>query len=234
MLICHSASLVSAIRFYTIGEIGKSNDISYDNPAHAALSAVEVNAGIICACLPAMRPLLALMMPKYFSDMADYSNTAIAPGIEHPCPHKYETFPQLVHQTRINPLSSGSTLPQTLRPALSRTPSGGFAITQNQSRSANTRTQPSSSSHSRSGSNVSIDIAAADARANGPRLQGRINPLRFSPLTPITPLNCRIANNAESLSREASGTKSPVFWHSGTPVSVKPLPLTPLPCERGG
>jgi hypothetical protein len=31
------------------------------------MSTVEANVGIVCACIPAMRPLFALMMPKYFS-----------------------------------------------------------------------------------------------------------------------------------------------------------------------
>lgn len=169
--------------------------------------------------------------------MPDWCDIGLAPDVEQPFPHKHEPLPFRIHQDQIIPSKSSSPFPQVPRPALSRTPSGRFAVQPRTTSPSATRGLPSSSTHSRSGSNISIDIAAADARANGPRFQGRINPLRLSPLTPLTPLNCRIPNYADSyhtLSRHASGTSSPVFWRPGTPVAVKPLPLTPLPGGRGG
>ncbi|USP80948.1 uncharacterized protein yc1106_08222 [Curvularia clavata] len=67
-----SVSLVSVIRLYSLDAISNSTDVSFDNTDHATLSAVEVNVGIICACLPAMRPLFALVLPQYFSDAPRY------------------------------------------------------------------------------------------------------------------------------------------------------------------
>ncbi|KAL6162508.1 hypothetical protein ACJQWK_11432 [Exserohilum turcicum] len=63
-----TVTLVSIIRLYTLDSISNSNNVSFDNTDHATLSVVEVNVGIICACIPAMRPLFALIMPQYFSD----------------------------------------------------------------------------------------------------------------------------------------------------------------------
>jgi hypothetical protein len=74
MLIINSVTMVSIIRLYTLDDIANSTDVSFDNKDHATLSAVEVNVGIICACLPAMRPLFALLAPHYFSAATQYTN----------------------------------------------------------------------------------------------------------------------------------------------------------------
>ena len=58
---------VSIIRLYTLDDLANSTDLTFDNSDHATMSVVEANVGIVCACIPAMRPLFALMMPKYFS-----------------------------------------------------------------------------------------------------------------------------------------------------------------------
>jgi hypothetical protein len=46
--------------------ISNSPDQTYDNPPAATWSSVETNVGIICACLPLLRPLLAKYFPKAF------------------------------------------------------------------------------------------------------------------------------------------------------------------------
>jgi hypothetical protein len=66
--------MVSIIRLYTLDDIANSTDVSFYNKDHATLSAVEVNVGIICACLPAMRPLYALIAPHYFSTATQYTD----------------------------------------------------------------------------------------------------------------------------------------------------------------
>ena len=43
-----------------------SKDITYDNVGAATWSAVELNVGIICACFPAMRPVISLVFPHFF------------------------------------------------------------------------------------------------------------------------------------------------------------------------
>ncbi|KAF1977902.1 hypothetical protein BU23DRAFT_452096, partial [Bimuria novae-zelandiae CBS 107.79] len=60
--------LVSIIRLQTLVAVSNSTDPTFDNPPAAMLSAIETNVGIICACLPSMRPLLASMMPSFFGE----------------------------------------------------------------------------------------------------------------------------------------------------------------------
>ncbi|KAF1962869.1 hypothetical protein CC80DRAFT_99403 [Byssothecium circinans] len=66
--------IISIVRLKYLVAIANSPDPTFDNLHAALLSAIEVNVGIICACLPSMRPLLAAMMPAYFPDTSGYSN----------------------------------------------------------------------------------------------------------------------------------------------------------------
>jgi hypothetical protein len=67
--------VVSIVRLKTLVAISNSTDPTFDNLSAAVSSAVEVNFGIICACLPSMRPLLSTMMPRYFPKASGNSNT---------------------------------------------------------------------------------------------------------------------------------------------------------------
>jgi hypothetical protein len=234
-----SVCVVSIIRLYTFNDVANTDDLSYTNPALVTLSAVEINVGIMCACLPAMRPLLSLAMPKYFSDVAQYGDIAIKLDAEQLSPHKHvQTSFHLAQHNMARANKDGSfSYPSSPRPTLSRTPSGRFAVNPSRPNTAGRTAATSFISHSRSGSNVSIDIAAADARANGSRFQGRINPLRLSPITPFSPLSSRVLYPGDAYgmsSRNTSGTSSPVIWRPQTPVAAKPLPLTPFPVGGGG
>jgi hypothetical protein len=73
---------VSMFSLLTLGEVARSNDMSYDIPEYATVSAFEVNVGIICACLPVMRPLFALLMPKYFSPTMQHTEFPPEPDTE--------------------------------------------------------------------------------------------------------------------------------------------------------
>lgn len=42
----------------------KSTDITYDNVGAATWSAAELNVGIMCASIPALRPLISLIFPR--------------------------------------------------------------------------------------------------------------------------------------------------------------------------
>ncbi|KAF2835883.1 hypothetical protein M501DRAFT_941205 [Patellaria atrata CBS 101060] len=67
--------LVGILRFENLTRIEKSFDPTYDNAPGAMWSAIEDNVGIICACLPAMRPLLSKIMPTFFpGSSAERSN----------------------------------------------------------------------------------------------------------------------------------------------------------------
>ncbi|KAH7392522.1 hypothetical protein BKA66DRAFT_510100 [Pyrenochaeta sp. MPI-SDFR-AT-0127] len=235
-----SVTLVSVVRLHSLDNISNSNDISFDNTAHATLSAVEVNVGIVCACLPAMRPLLALMMPKYFSATTQYTNVP-NPDVEQ---LKYLKTP--LNSTRTNTartntpraVTPGATeTHQIPKPTLSRTTSGKFSVI------VNSRPHTpgySSTSHSRSGSNVSVDSTAM--RSKPAHFQGRINPLRLSPVTPsLPPIPVRLSTISPlapgSHTRRPSDVSASTPSSSlppRTPGSAKPLPITPFPVSAGG
>ncbi|KAJ5665289.1 uncharacterized protein N7477_007737 [Penicillium maclennaniae] len=55
--------VTSIIRLVALKKISDSNDPTYDNVGAASWSAIECNTGIICACLPTLKPLLSHVMP---------------------------------------------------------------------------------------------------------------------------------------------------------------------------
>ncbi|KAH6633404.1 hypothetical protein C7974DRAFT_392717 [Boeremia exigua] len=59
--------IVSILRLQSLVAISNSTDQSYDNPAAATWSSVEANVGIICSCLPLLRPLMTKWLPGVFS-----------------------------------------------------------------------------------------------------------------------------------------------------------------------
>ncbi|KAJ6279424.1 hypothetical protein J3E71DRAFT_222558 [Bipolaris maydis] len=98
-----SVTLVSIVRLYSLDAIANSKDVSFDNTDHAALSAVEVNVGIVCACLPGMRPLFALVLPQYFSESPrylKYRTFKIDVAAERNKYPLYTTGPPTAHITR--------------------------------------------------------------------------------------------------------------------------------------
>lgn len=66
-LTLHSVCIVSILRLQSLVAISNSTDQSYDNPAAATWSSVETNVGIICSCLPLLRPLMTKCLPGVFS-----------------------------------------------------------------------------------------------------------------------------------------------------------------------
>ncbi|KAJ5562498.1 Integral membrane protein [Penicillium sp. DV-2018c] len=55
--------ITSIVRLVSLKKISDSKDPTYDNVGAAAWSAVECNTGIICACLPTLKPLIARLFP---------------------------------------------------------------------------------------------------------------------------------------------------------------------------
>lgn len=225
----NSVTLVSVVRLHTLDDISNSEDVSFDNLSHATLSAVEVNVGIICACLPAMRPLFALMMPKYFSAASQFTNIPVL-DIERPKHMRNPSGSTQVNTTRAN-TPRVATPHQAPRPTLSRSASGRFSV-------ANSRPHTPgipSIGHSRSASHNSIK--SQTAKPNPVRFQGRINPLRMSPVTPFSPpvplrLSKLFPVAPGSYNRRPSdvNTSTPsTSLPPRTPGSAKPLPLTPFP-----
>lgn len=67
LILSHSVCIVSILRLQSLVAISNSTDQSYDNPAAATWSSVETNVGIICSCLPLLRPLMTRCLPGVFS-----------------------------------------------------------------------------------------------------------------------------------------------------------------------
>lgn len=75
----NSVCIVSILRLQSLVAISNSTDQSYDNPAAATWSSVETNVGIICSCLPLLRPLMTRWLPGVFSSQR--RNTHSTPRI---------------------------------------------------------------------------------------------------------------------------------------------------------
>ncbi|KAK5193383.1 hypothetical protein LTR99_006935 [Exophiala xenobiotica] len=59
--------ITSILRLHALYITSISTDITYDNVDAATWSAAELNVGIMCACLPAMRPVISLIFPRLLS-----------------------------------------------------------------------------------------------------------------------------------------------------------------------
>ncbi|KAJ5495216.1 hypothetical protein N7539_000332 [Penicillium diatomitis] len=59
--------ITSIIRLTALKKIADSLDPTYDNVGAASWSAIECNTGIICACLPTLKPLLSKILPGLVS-----------------------------------------------------------------------------------------------------------------------------------------------------------------------
>ncbi|KAK6351979.1 hypothetical protein TWF718_005127 [Orbilia javanica] len=62
--------IVSILRLRFLIILSKSTDPTWDQPATAYWSAIEMNISIVCACLPALKPLVSLVAPSIFGTTA--------------------------------------------------------------------------------------------------------------------------------------------------------------------
>ncbi|KAK6360014.1 hypothetical protein TWF696_001135 [Orbilia brochopaga] len=58
--------IVSILRLRFLIILSRSMDPTWDQPATAYWSAIEMNISIVCACLPALKPLVSLVAPTIF------------------------------------------------------------------------------------------------------------------------------------------------------------------------
>ncbi|KAK6338514.1 hypothetical protein TWF730_002577 [Orbilia blumenaviensis] len=65
--------IVSILRLRFLIILSKSSDPTWDQPATAYWSAIEMNISIVCACLPALKPLVSLIAPSIFGTTANGS-----------------------------------------------------------------------------------------------------------------------------------------------------------------
>ncbi|KAF9885629.1 hypothetical protein FE257_012720 [Aspergillus nanangensis] len=77
--------VTSICRLVALKKISDSTDPTFDNVDAAYWSAIECNTGIICACLPTLRPLISRVVPHLLSSMTAsrgqaYGNAALSRG----------------------------------------------------------------------------------------------------------------------------------------------------------
>jgi hypothetical protein len=58
-----SGCITSILRLHSLYIISRSDDVTWDNVGAATWSSVELNVGIMCACLPPLRPLMNRLFP---------------------------------------------------------------------------------------------------------------------------------------------------------------------------
>lgn len=217
------------------------------------LSAIETNVGIICACLPSMRPLLASMMPMYFSGGSQYSSTHWQYDAEQPRhmhmrnpssnsrPATVDSFTKSYGYSRSNSgtYRSGSvgTLYNPTSPPRAHSRSGSRSphspIPSYSSRS-NSRTAHRNDSTVSQVGREAIQKPRPTQQLTSPPLnasnghQHSVNPLRMSPFTPLVPSLPKLPENMAVLSPLNPNTgfqERPIRM----PLFHKPLPITPLP-----
>ena len=72
----HSVTVVSILRLQTLVQFGNSANPTWDNFDVANWSTIEINVGIICACMPSLRLMLVRIMPKVFGTTRRGTNYA--------------------------------------------------------------------------------------------------------------------------------------------------------------
>ncbi|KAF2686747.1 hypothetical protein K458DRAFT_476511, partial [Lentithecium fluviatile CBS 122367] len=71
--------IISVIRLFTLYHSVKTTDPSWDNAPTAYWTIIELNCGILCACLPTLRPLLAKSLPRFGTTWSgSRSNTGVS------------------------------------------------------------------------------------------------------------------------------------------------------------
>ncbi|TAQ83483.1 hypothetical protein B7494_g8190 [Chlorociboria aeruginascens] len=66
--------LVGIIRLQSIYAASSSTDLTYTNVSSAMWSSIELNIGIVCACIPTIRPVLGIWFPRLISSTRQASN----------------------------------------------------------------------------------------------------------------------------------------------------------------
>ncbi|KAF2865328.1 hypothetical protein BDV95DRAFT_507298 [Massariosphaeria phaeospora] len=213
--------LISIVRLQALVAISDSADPTFDNPRPAALSAIEANLSIVCACLPSMRPLLSACMPSYFPETSQYTNIRT---------HDEE-------QPKHTRTASVGTQPLTSQRSSKR---DYFSPGSSRAHSRNGKELETMSTHSsRPGSRSTVN----SLRRNGRNLV----PLQLSPFTSTTHKLPRLPEHRALMSppelavtqtRHVRARTAPTVSPNTprrpprtprTPLFQKPLPVTPFP-----
>ncbi|PVH68237.1 putative integral membrane protein [Cadophora sp. DSE1049] len=72
--------LVSVLRLHSLYIVSVSTDITWDNTQAAVWSIIEVTVGIICASMPAMKPVISRLFPRLLSSNRSHQPTMLSQG----------------------------------------------------------------------------------------------------------------------------------------------------------
>lgn len=76
-------TVVSILRLQSLLQFANSKNPTWDNLAVTTWSTIEINVGIICACMPSLRVLLVRFLPKVFGSSNASRNNYYASGSHH-------------------------------------------------------------------------------------------------------------------------------------------------------
>lgn len=68
----HSVTVVSIVRLQSLVSFANSDNPTWDNLRVSQWSTIEVNVGIICACMPTLRLILLRVFPALSSTVRNY------------------------------------------------------------------------------------------------------------------------------------------------------------------
>lgn len=80
---CDSACIISVIRLCYLGSVTTTDDPSWDNTELTLWSVAELNAGILCASLQTLRPLLVRCVPSMASGYNNNHNICRVLDMDH-------------------------------------------------------------------------------------------------------------------------------------------------------
>ena len=63
-----SGCIVSILRLHALYQASISKDLTYDNAGAAKWSSVELNVAVMCACIPAIKPVISAVFPRLLSN----------------------------------------------------------------------------------------------------------------------------------------------------------------------
>ncbi|KAL6246787.1 hypothetical protein RBB50_006094 [Rhinocladiella similis] len=95
--------ITSILRLHALYITSISTDLTYDNVDAATWSAAELNVGIMCACIPAIRPVISLIFPRLLtSTRRSRSRTSDAyPHHGASCYHRNDSVVELSQAAKL-------------------------------------------------------------------------------------------------------------------------------------
>jgi len=104
-----SGCITSILRLHALYITSISTDLTYDNVDAATWSAAELNVGIMCASIPAIRPVISLIFPRLLSSTRrDHTSDP------YPRSGAYYRNDSVVEFSTVNKMRSGASQEETI------------------------------------------------------------------------------------------------------------------------